>query len=551
MLYAKTNIDTPIKTTASPGAAGFCPHCDTPTIAKCGEIKAWHWAHKQRTNCDPWSEPESPWHLWWKEQVEQKNCEVTIEKDGIRHRADIATPDGIIVELQHSSISPAVIAEREQFYDRMVWLFDTKPFTQNFRLLDNEQLRWKYPRRSILSAKKPTFFDLGETKWTRIKKDARVVTALARIGANVGGIDRSLLKEPLSKSLAPENESGHILCELGGITEFREHKGFYNLCHKNKERIYWLRERSSCGYGQVISFDEFRDALCSKMAGFYERASQIDVLSQLKPSSELPSPYRELATTNDEPWEREPETDWHLYWKKQIPIGNYCVTARKGGTVHAADIVTPDNVVVELQQSTVSKETVRTREAFYDKMVWLVDASFFSRNLGFFNTKRSRYKGHVALRWHILRNDIHAGGTWGSWGWIFATKKPIFLDLGEEKHIQINDKTRIMTILQFLKIKKEKYSQYIQKKTIHDITLPHGTLEGILSEATGDAQIKKNRMHDYVLSRKRSKDRRIFWMKTRTINVIYGKFIPFDSFVSYLRNGTAPSSLSVSNEARP
>jgi hypothetical protein len=44
------------------------------------------------------------------------------------HRADVVTASGGVVELQHSPISPEVIAEREAFYgERMAWIFDATP----------------------------------------------------------------------------------------------------------------------------------------------------------------------------------------------------------------------------------------------------------------------------------------------------------------------------------------------------------------------------------------------------------------------------------------
>ena len=39
---------------AQPGLTGLCQACDHPTVAKCGEIKIWHWAHKGKRKCDPW-----------------------------------------------------------------------------------------------------------------------------------------------------------------------------------------------------------------------------------------------------------------------------------------------------------------------------------------------------------------------------------------------------------------------------------------------------------------------------------------------------------------
>jgi len=61
------------------------------------------------------------WHLGWQAAVPAERREVVMGA----HRADIVTVSGGVIEIQHSAISPTVIAEREEFYgDRMAWIFD-------------------------------------------------------------------------------------------------------------------------------------------------------------------------------------------------------------------------------------------------------------------------------------------------------------------------------------------------------------------------------------------------------------------------------------------
>jgi hypothetical protein len=117
MLYALVDG---LRQTAAPEKRGVCPICADVVIAKCGERRTWHWAHRARTDCDPWAEAVGPWHRGWQELVRPDRVEVTL---GL-HRADIVGHDGLVVELQHSPISAAVIGERERYYGRMVWLFD-------------------------------------------------------------------------------------------------------------------------------------------------------------------------------------------------------------------------------------------------------------------------------------------------------------------------------------------------------------------------------------------------------------------------------------------
>jgi hypothetical protein len=160
------------------GARGTCPTCGEDVIAKCGTFVAWHWAHTSGAECDPWAEHAGPWHKRWKSLVRPGATEITIGK----HRADIVGNAGRVIELQHSPVSPEEIRAREEFYKRMVWLFDASEFdlscvqlerlstsrpTPTPKGLDYIHFRatftWKRARKGILTANKPLFFDLGES----------------------------------------------------------------------------------------------------------------------------------------------------------------------------------------------------------------------------------------------------------------------------------------------------------------------------------------------------------------------------------------------------
>ena len=142
-----------------PGGEASCPCCKSPVRAKCGEIVIWHWAHES-ADCDPWAEPESVWHAGWKSRYPSGCREVVIGA----HRADIKLPNGWVIELQNSSISPSEIIEREQFYKRMIWIINAQRFEENLRIRDRGHcltFKWKWPRKVWQYARCPLFFDLG------------------------------------------------------------------------------------------------------------------------------------------------------------------------------------------------------------------------------------------------------------------------------------------------------------------------------------------------------------------------------------------------------
>lgn len=115
-----------IRTEAARGSKGICPSCGSELIAKCGERKINHWAHKGNRNCDPWWEPETEWHRLWKNNYSLEWQEVSIidESTGEKHIADILTVHNLVIEFQHSHIDPNERAIREKFYKSMVWIVD-------------------------------------------------------------------------------------------------------------------------------------------------------------------------------------------------------------------------------------------------------------------------------------------------------------------------------------------------------------------------------------------------------------------------------------------
>lgn len=70
----------------------------------------------------------------------------------------------------------------------------------------------------------------------------------------------------------------------------------------------------------------------------------------------------------------EPETKWHRDWKNRFPAEwQEVVHIAQSGEKHVADIETASGMVIEFQHSFLQVEERMAREAFYRKMVWVVD----------------------------------------------------------------------------------------------------------------------------------------------------------------------------------
>lgn len=113
------------RTSPLPGLTGSCPACAGAMIAKCGDQRVHHWAHRGKKPCDSWWEPETPWHRGWKSKFPQPWQEfIQFDAAGEKHIADVRTPHGLTIEFQRSHLEHDERAARERFYGNMLWVVD-------------------------------------------------------------------------------------------------------------------------------------------------------------------------------------------------------------------------------------------------------------------------------------------------------------------------------------------------------------------------------------------------------------------------------------------
>jgi competence protein CoiA len=176
----------------SPGLTGFCPVCQGPMIAKCGDQRVHHWAHRGKRPCDIWSEPETPWHRGWKNKFPDQWQEVIqFDAAGEKHIADVRTPLGLTIEFQHSALRPDERAAREEFYGNMFWVVDGSRLTRDlprfldglrsFRTLGNGVHIAPFPDEAFpgswLDCAAPVFFDFENARG-RTQQASHVTDAL-------------------------------------------------------------------------------------------------------------------------------------------------------------------------------------------------------------------------------------------------------------------------------------------------------------------------------------------------------------------------------------
>ncbi len=200
-----------IKVEASPQLKAVCPGCNEPVIAKCGEKRIHHWAHRSK-HCDPWWEPETEWHRSWKNKFSvewQESC-LRDEKTGELHIADIRTIDNMVIEFQHSHIDPKEQRSRERFYKNMVWVVDGTRLKRDYpRFLKGKNNGFE--NTIFYNTDNPKIFRVDLIDWClpSVWLECTVPVIFDFLG--VGLKDNSPEREPLY-CLFPQRVSGRYSC---------------------------------------------------------------------------------------------------------------------------------------------------------------------------------------------------------------------------------------------------------------------------------------------------------------------------------------------------
>lgn len=102
-------------------------------------------------------------------------------------------------------------------------------------------------------------------------------------------------------------------------------------------------------------------------------------------TSRVTSHWAHAAPRDWDTW-WENETAWHREWKAQFPE-HWREIAREAesGEIHRADVRTRLGLILEFQHSSLRDDELAAREAFYDKLVWVLDGRPFAANFEIHN----------------------------------------------------------------------------------------------------------------------------------------------------------------------
>lgn len=142
-----------------------------------------------------------------------------------------------------------------------------------------------------------------------------------------------------------------------------------------------------------------------------------------------------------DPW-YQPKGPWHLYWQNMFPkeCQEVVVEGDVDGTRvrHIADVKTPGGIVLEVQYSAISPETIAIREDFYGNMLWLANMRRIESDMSVLVAlqRNGPYAVDDDAAWIIEDTRLLGKQKW------FLAKKPVAFDFagwfekpGSEEHL--------------------------------------------------------------------------------------------------------------------
>jgi competence protein CoiA len=111
-----------------------------------------------------------------------------------------------------------------------------------------------------------------------------------------------------------------------------------------------------------------------------------------------------VAAKCDSWWENE--TIWHREWKEKFPVDFREVNFFDDHLqeYHRADVHTAAGITIEFQNSPITLHELQAREAFYPKLIWIVNGLKFK---GFKILKALPHPDHPVLENYEFRNSEH------------------------------------------------------------------------------------------------------------------------------------------------
>ncbi len=126
----------------------------------------------------------------------------------------------------------------------------------------------------------------------------------------------------------------------------------------------------------------------------------------------------------------EAETEWHRSWKDEFPKNwQECSKRDENGELHIADVLTPQGLTLEFQNSPIKRDEVEARTNFHKKICWIVNGLRLKNSLKQFNRAidegtRPHSKGGAVYK--LLLTDSRLLNQWA------GLNAPVVFDFGND-----------------------------------------------------------------------------------------------------------------------
>jgi hypothetical protein len=133
-----------------------------------------------------------------------------------------------------------------------------------------------------------------------------------------------------------------------------------------------------------------------------------------------------------DPW-WEQETKWHRAWKEEFPNEwHECRHQADNGEWHIADVKTDKGWVLEFQHSHIHPEERRARNAFYEKLVWVVNGLRRKTDqTQFFNALQNGRAITPLIVRISFHDEVRLLRDWA------GSSAPVFFDFGEKFQLML------------------------------------------------------------------------------------------------------------------
>ena len=126
----------------------------------------------------------------------------------------------------------------------------------------------------------------------------------------------------------------------------------------------------------------------------------------------------------------EGETLWHRSWKDQFPVEwQEIVHYPKDGERHIADVKTENDWVIEFQHSFLNQHERRSRDQFYQKLIWVVDGTRRKRDIEQFSVA---WRDGISISGYSSLRKTFSDGCRLLREWA-DSPSPVFLDFGQQE----------------------------------------------------------------------------------------------------------------------